>query len=315
MIISKTPFRVSLFGGSTDYESFYRKDGATLVYFGLDKYCYAAVRKTPAVFDYTTKVSYSQVEIVEDNTKIKNNAVRGVLSFFGMKRGMEIAYITDLPAQTGVGSSSSFIVGLLKAIYSLQGDTRSEKQLALEAIYIERSLLNESGGIQDQIAAAYGGLNSIHIFSNGDFDVRPLPVSKDFVKDFLDRSILIYTGKSRKSFDIAKSHDGKKKESIARIAKAGLKAFYDQDITEIGLLLENSWNEKKKISNLISNASVDKIYDSLRDDGMIGGKLLGSGGSGFIYGIVEEGRKADFMDLYNDRFIDVGISPVGSIIL
>jgi D-glycero-alpha-D-manno-heptose-7-phosphate kinase len=315
MIISKTNFRVSLFGGSTDYLSYYKDHGALLIYFGLDKYAYSAVRRTPEILDYETKVSYSITETVQDNSQIQNNAVRGVLEFLGIKYGMEISYMCDLPAQTGIGSSSSFTVGLLNAIHQMRGDVRSKKELANEATYIERILLKEAGGCQDAIAAAYGGLNSIHIFKHGDFEVRPLPVSEEFVSKMMDRSILIYTGKSRKSYEIAKSHDGKDKSMIHSTAKLALRAFCDQDLDLVAMLLHDSWRSKKEISPLITSPEVDRIYDDLRSDGMIGGKLLGAGGSGFIFGIMEEDTKDRIKEKYKARFVDVGISKVGTEIL
>ena len=183
MIISKTPFRVSLFGGSTDYESFYSKYGSLLIGFGINKYCYTSVRETPSIFDYLTRVSYSKVEIVNDNDNIQHNGVRGVLTYLNKHKGYEIAHMSDLPSQTGTGSSSSFIVGLLNCF------TRdwSPKMLAQAAINVERKLLEEAGGIQDQIWAAYGGMNSIGISKDGSFCVRPLPVSEEFKQEFMNR--------------------------------------------------------------------------------------------------------------------------------
>jgi D-glycero-alpha-D-manno-heptose-7-phosphate kinase len=315
MIISKTNFRVSLFGGSTDYLSYYKSHGALLIYFGLDKYAYAAVRKTPEILDYETKVSYSITETVQDNSQIQNNAVRGVLEFLGIKYGMEISYMCDLPAQTGIGSSSSFTVGLLNAIYTMRGEKKTKKELANEATYIERVLLGEAGGCQDAIAATYGGFNSIHIFKNGDFEVRPLPVSEEFITDMLGRSILIYTGKARKSYEIAQSHDGKEKQIIQSTAKLALQAFCKQDLDLVALLLHDSWRSKKEISPLVTTPEVDKIYDDLRADGMMGGKLLGAGGSGFIFGIMKDGSKDAIREKYKSRFVDVGISRVGTEIL
>ena len=176
MIISKTPFRVSLFGGSTDYESFYSKYGSLLIGFGINKYCYTSVRETPSIFDYLTRISYSKVEIVNDNENIQHNGVRGVLKYLNKHKGYEISHMSDLPSQTGTGSSSSFIVGLLNCF------TRdwSPKMLAQAAIHVERTLLQEAGGIQDQIWAAYGGMNSVYIGKDGEFCVRPLPVSEEF---------------------------------------------------------------------------------------------------------------------------------------
>jgi len=318
MIISKTPFRVSLFGGSTDYESYYSKYGSLLVGFTIDKYCYTMVRKTPQILGYKTRVSYSKVEVVNDNSTIEHNGVRGVLEYLKIKYGVEIAHISDIPSQTGTGSSSSFIVGLLNAFYTIQNKKPTKKQLAQEAIYIERKLLNESGGIQDQIWSAYGGFNSIDISKTGDFQVKPLPVSSEFIEDFFSRCVLIYMGKTRKSYKIAKSNDrnNKYKENIQKIAHKGYKGFLDQDIDSIAALLDQSWEEKKRVSDLVSSDEIDSRYNELKQNGVIGGKLLGSGGSGFMFGILGDGvTKSDFKKKYRSNFLDFTVSLNGSEII
>lgn len=318
MIISKTPFRVSLFGGSTDYESYYSKYGSLLVGFTIDKYCYTMVRKTPKILGYKTRVSYSKVEVLNDNSRIEHNGVRGVLEYLKIKYGVEIAHISDIPSQTGTGSSSSFIVGLLNAFYAIQNKKPTKKELAQEAIYIERKLLNESGGIQDQIWAAYGGFNSIDISKTGDFQVKPLPVSSEFIEKFFSRCVLIYMGKTRKSYKIAKSHDcnSKYKENIQKIAHKGYKSFLDQDIDGIATLLNQSWEEKKRVSELVSSDEIDLRYKELKENGVIGGKLLGSGGSGFMFGVLGDGiTKSDFKKKYRSNFLDFTVSLNGSEII
>tara|TARA_R110002153_G_scaffold26366_3_gene82755 strand:- start:504 stop:1466 length:963 start_codon:yes stop_codon:yes gene_type:complete len=318
MIISKTPFRVSLFGGSTDYESYYSKYGSLLVGFTIDKYCYTMVRKTPKILGYKTRVSYSKVEVLNDNSRIEHNGVRGVLEYLKIKYGVEIAHISDIPSQTGTGSSSSFIVGLLNAFYAIQNKKPTKKELAQEAIYIERKLLNESGGIQDQIWAAYGGINSIDINKEGDFQVKPLPVSSGFIEKFFSRCVLIYMGKTRKSYKIAKSHDcnSKYKENIQKIAHKGYKSFLDQDIDGVATLLNQSWEEKKRVSELVSSDEIDLRYKELKENGVIGGKLLGSGGSGFMFGILGDGiTKSDFKKKYRSNFLDFTVSLNGSEII
>tara|TARA_R110000744_G_scaffold190_7_gene760 strand:+ start:18054 stop:19016 length:963 start_codon:yes stop_codon:yes gene_type:complete len=318
MIISKTPFRVSLFGGSTDYESYYSKYGSLLVGFTIDKYCYTMVRKTPKILGYKTRVSYSKVEVLNDNSRIEHNGVRGVLEYLKIKYGVEIAHISDIPSQTGTGSSSSFIVGLLNAFYAIQNKKPTKKELAQEAIYIERKLLNESGGIQDQIWAAYGGINSIDINKEGDFQVKPLPVSSEFIEKFFSRCVLIYMGKTRKSYKIAKSHDcnSKYKENIQKIAHKGYKSFLDQDIDGVATLLNQSWEEKKRVSELVSSDEIDLRYKELKENGVIGGKLLGSGGSGFMFGILGDGiTKSDFKKKYRSNFLDFTVSLNGSEII
>lgn len=312
MIISKTNFRVSLFGGSTDYEDYYSKNGALLIGFGLNKYCYCLVRDTPDILDYKTKVSYKITEVVDDNSKIENNAVRGVLEYLGINHGVEISYVSDLPSQTGIGSSSSFIVGLLAAF---SGGNATCRELADDAIQIERKLLNEPGGIQDQIWAAYGGFNAINIAKDGTYDFMPLGMSKDFIDDFFARSVLIYTGQSRNSFDIARSHTNNK-EKIQELAHRAYDNFIDEDLVGVAVNLREAWEEKQRLSPLISSPEVNQIYSTLTKHGMIGGKLLGSGGSGFIFGIMNSlSNKQAVISLYKHRYVECGLSNTGTEII
>ena len=320
IIITRTPHRISLFGGSTDYESYYEQHGSLLVGFAIDKYSYISVRKTPAILDIKTRVVYSKTETVNDNSQIMHNGVRGCLEHMKIKYGVEISHLCDLPAQTGIGSSSSYIVGLLQGLYALKGNFCNSKCLADEAIYVERKLLGEKGGIQDQIWAAYGGANSIHIDIDGTFEVKPLPISNDFMQEFLDRCVLIYSGRSRKSFAIAQSHDQKKadtyKKQIHQIAKQGYDEFLNKDINNIANLLHESWSLKKKISPLISTSHINEMYENLLGHGLIGGKLLGSGGSGFIFGVLgKDVDKRDFKKKYRKRYIDFNIDTQGSVMI
>jgi len=305
-----------MFGGSTDYESYYKEHGSLIIGFTIDKYCYVNLRNTPGIFNHNTKICYSKTETVEDNQKIEHNGVRGVLEFLKVRYGVEIVHLCDLPSQTGIGSSSSFIVGLLKSFYAMSGQTVDNKRLAKEAIHIERELLGESGGVQDQIWASYGGFNSIYL-EGDDFEVKPMPISEEFKRGFFDRAIMIYTGKTRKSFDIAESHDSpnniEHKHNIKNIAYKAYGSFLDSNIDAIADLLHMSWLEKKKVSGLVSNYEIDQMYESLQKDGMIGGKLLGSGGSGFIFGLLENSsQKLDLQRKYQSRFIDFGVDNEGS---
>lgn len=319
MVISKTPFRISLFGGSTDYESFYSKNGSLLVGFAINKYCFITARKNPNIFDFKTKVSYSILETVNDNKDIKHNGVRGVIDYFNLHdERLEISYFSDLPAQTGIGSSSSFVVGLINALK--HEEKYSPKTLANYAIEIERGLLKEVGGIQDQIWAAYGGLNSISINNDGSFNVRPIPVSEEFIKEFVDSSFLIYTGKQRKSFKIASSHDtgssDENKQNILNLAHQGYQAFCSESKADIGLILKESWESKKRISNLICNKEINDMIECLNQNGMIGGKLIGSGGSGFIFGVANnKSSKERIKELFSKNYVQYNISPTGSKII
>lgn len=319
MIISKTPYRVSLFGGSTDYESFYKDHGSLLIGFAMDQYCYLTVRKTPSIFNYHTRISYSKIEEVLDNKDIIHNGARGVLEYLNIKYGLEINHLCDLPSQTGIGSSSSFVVGLLKAVLKLENKQSSKEQLSKDAIYIERQLLKESGGIQDQIWAAYGGLNSIQIHNNGQFTVNKLPVSDKFISELFNRSILIYTGSSRHSFEIAKSHDNpsttKYKINILKLANEAYKLIVKEDIDSVAELLHESWLEKQKISSIISNSEIEEKYLFLKKHNMIGGKLLGAGGNGFLFCIMHnEKSKKNIVQQLHNSCIDINLSHEGSTI-
>ena len=319
MIISKTPFRVSLFGGSTDYPSYYKKHGSLILGFAMDKYCYISLRRTPKIFNYKTLVSYSKLEKVSRNSDIEHNGARGVLEYLKIKEGVEIHHLCDLPSQTGIGSSSSFIVGLLNAASQLKKKSCETHCLAETAIEVERVLLGEPGGIQDQIWAAYGGVSSIHIRQDGSFEVKPLPLSPQFKKEFLSRCALIYTGKKRNSFDIAKSHDNKKTNAIKRtihnISTSAYKAFHQEDIDSIGSLLHQSWEQKKKISPLISCDSIESLYSDLQSHGMIGGKLLGTGGAGFIFCILKPGKKDKLIKKFSRSYVSFGFDEEGSQII
>lgn len=317
MIISRAPFRISLFGGSTDYESFYSQHGSFLIGFTLDQYCYTTTRRTPKILPYHTKVSYSRIEVVDDNRDIEHDGVRGVLTYLNLlDTPIEINHFSDLPSQTGTGSSSAFVVSLLKGLHTHM----TPHELARASIKIEREILSEAGGIQDQIWAAYGGINSITINTDGSFLVRPLPISGDFRQSLIDHSFLIYTGKTRKSYRIASSHDNVDavdiKKCILDTAHLAYDAFESHDVYAIGNLLHKSWEYKKSISNLITSNDVDKMYNSLLEYDMVGGKLLGSGGSGFIFGIAKDPKIKRFIESeFRDYFIDVGISYTGAEIL
>ncbi len=310
MIFTKTPYRISLFGGSTDYSAFYSRFGSLLIGFTIDQYVYTAIRRMPDILPNKYKIAYAKVEQCNSIDEIENNAVRGVLKLYNDTLGFDISslelnHLSDLPSQTGLGSSSSFIVNIIKSLDLLLGlPVKNKKHLADTAIYIERTLLNEPGGIQDQIFAAYGGgLKSISIAPSGVFKVAPLPVDDYFVDEFVNRSALIYLGIERQSFNIASSHKDEidKKIDILKLAQEAYKAFVYEDIDEIGKLLHKSWMYKKNISDSISNDKVNSVYDILLQNGAIGGKLLGAGGSGFFYVVLDKQiSKKEFIKNIND---------------
>jgi D-glycero-alpha-D-manno-heptose-7-phosphate kinase len=305
--ISRTPFRVSLFGGSTDYPSFYNQYGSLLVGFALNKYCHLCMSETNKTANYHTKFVYSKIETVDDNEDIQHGPCREAMRRFNFTDGVDLVHMSDLPKQTGIGSSSSFLVGLIKLI-SRQINMDLPVKTHYEATHIERKILKEPGGIQDAIWADYGGFNSIEIDTRGVASVRPLPISPKFVNKFLRHSCLVYVG-DRDSFDIAASHTNETaKHAIKNTAIDGLRAFYNEDLVKVGKLLKKSWQAKRDLSDKVSNSEIDLLMDELYDAGMRGGKLLGSGGSGFIFGIFDD------VEYIKDNFtvVSTGIDWEGS---
>lgn len=290
MIISRAPLRISLFGGSCDYPDYFQEHGAMLLGFAIDKYSYVLVRKTPNIFPFKTKVQYSEVEEVQNNRDIKHNGVRGVFEYLNDEAGYEISYLGDLPARTGIGSSSSFIVSLLAAIHVINGRHRSSGELAKESIEVERGVLNEPGGWQDQIWAAYGGFNRINLTQDG-ISVNKMWLDDEMKQQFFDRSILLYTGKTRNSFAIAESHKEvdalQHKHQIRDTAWEAYERLNEGDIRAVGRLLDKSWQAKRQIGS-VSNPQIDSYYANAMRNGALGGKLLGAGGSGFLYFILNE---------------------------
>lgn len=289
MIISRTPYRISFFGGGTDYHTWYQKHGAAVLATTINRYCYLQCRILPAFFKHKSRVVWSRVEEVIENGDIEHPSVRAVLEYLNIHHGIEIHHQGDLPARSGLGSSSSFTVGLLNSLYALQGRMSSKRELACEAIHIERHVLKENVGVQDQIETAFGGLNHIIISPDGDFTVNPVVIPPRRLQELHDHLLLFFTGVSRTASDIA----GEKIKSIPK-KENELNGIYNMvgqaldvltqnsDITEFGRLLHESWMLKRQISKSISPTYVDEIYARARNAGAIGGKLLGAGGGGFM---------------------------------
>lgn len=300
MIISKTSFRCTLSGGSTDFKSFYSRYGSFLVNFAIDKHFYIGVRETSPFQKYKTSVYYSQTECVNDNKDIKLPGVRGVLEYLNIDRGLEINLSPDLPKMTGTGSSSACIVGLLKALTHLEKKEYDKKWLAKSCNIIEREILQEFGGQQDPYPCAMGGLISIEINKNGEAKVKPVPVCNEFIKEFEESLVMFYTGSSRQSFQIAKSIDNpladEYKLNILSLSNQLYSELCNENISRVGECLHENWISKKKISNQISNSDVDILYDNLRQQGVIGGKIMGSGGQGFILCVVPKHLRQSIID-------------------
>ena len=289
MIISRTPYRISFFGGGTDYPAWYLKHGGAVLATTIDKYCYITCRYLPPFFEHKTRVVYSKVESCKSNEEIAHPSVREVLRYLNIDRGVEIHHDGDLPARSGMGSSSSFTVGLLHAFYALKGQMASKTQLATESIHIEQEILKETVGSQDQMSAAHGGFNVIGFSQGGGISVRPMTISRKRIEELNSHLMLFYTGIIRTASNIAESYvnnieNGKRqfcimndllKESISVLNKG-------KDISEFGELLHEAWQAKRSLSKKVSNSNVDEIYKTARSLGAIGGKLTGAGGGGFM---------------------------------
>jgi len=300
MIISRTPFRVSLFGGGTDLPQWYLRHGGAVIGGAIDKYCYISLRALPPFFDHKHRIVYSSIELVNKIEDIRHPAVRAVLGEMGVEAGLEIHHDGDLPARSGLGSSSSFTVGLLNALYAYRGRMIGKQALALEAIRIEQQVIGEHVGSQDQMWAAHGGLNRIDFRPDGDIDVTPLIVPRDRRDALQQRLVLYFTGQARFASNV-------EKDKIANLDKrqselGELRALVDEaagilcadggDIDDIGRLLHQGWMLKRSLSAGVSNPAVDEMYQAALDAGALGGKLLGAGGGGFLLLYVSPEKQA-----------------------
>jgi D-glycero-alpha-D-manno-heptose-7-phosphate kinase len=299
MIISRTPYRVSFFGGGTDYPAWYRQHGGAVLATTIDKYCYISVRHLPPYFEHRFRVVYSKIESCSAIEEIAHPAVRGVLQHLNISCGLEIHHDGDLPARSGMGSSSAFTVGLLNALYALEGRMPGKRRLALESIRIEQDVIKETVGSQDQVQAAYGGLNYITFHADDEFSVRPVALRRQRVEEFNDQLMLFYTGIKRTAAEIAQSYvnDFEKKKRELRITKDLVKEGLailggDQDLKAFGELMDEAWQIKRKMSGKVSNAEVDAVYEGAKEAGAVGGKLTGAGGGGFMLLFVPRDRQA-----------------------
>lgn len=290
MIISRTPFRISFFGGGTDYPCWYREHGGAVISTSINKYCYINCRYVPPFFDYKYRIRYLKTENTKTIDEIVHPSVRECLKHLQVKEGVEIQHNADLPAMSGLGSSSTFTVGLLHVLYSLKGFIINKQQLALDAIQVEQNMIKENVGSQDQVCAAFGGLNKIVFGSSKEILVQPVTISEHKLQVLQDHLLMVFTGFQRRASDIAveqiKRMPSKKAEMVImmELVEEALKILNkDTDaLLEFGKLLHEQWMVKRSMSDLISNSAIDDIYESGRKAGAIGGKLLGAGGGGFM---------------------------------
>lgn len=288
MIITKTPFRMSFFGGGTDTETFFQKYGGAVLSTTFDKYCYVTVRHLPPFFDYTTELAYSKQERVKNIEEIVHPAIRNAMKMLSM-RNIRLTYEADLPARSGLGTSSSFAVGMLNAFHALKGEYADKKRLADEAIYLERTLCQEIGGWQDQIAASFGGFNRINFSAEG-YEVLPVIVSSQRKKQLNKNLMMFFTGFTRFSSDIQKLNAADQKDKTGQLKE--MLSLVDEaehiltdettDLDDWGRLLDCTWKLKRKTGSAVSTDRIDMLYAKGITAGALGGKLLGAGGGGFL---------------------------------
>ena len=289
MIITRTPFRISYLGGGTDYPPWYLKNGGRVLSTTIDKYCYITIRHLPPFFEHRIRLVYSKIESCQSYEEIHHPAVRETLRFLKFDRGLEVHHDGDLPARSGMGSSSSFTVGLLHALYALQGVMVSKKRLATESIHIEQNMIKETVGSQDQTAAAYGGLNDITFNKNGDIEVRPLILPKARREELNSHSMLFYTGIMRTASDVARSYVqdiGSKEKLLEKMYDMVEKGLFilqsNSCLSDFGELLHETWMAKRELSSKVANDVVDELYERAKKNGALGGKIMGAGGGGFL---------------------------------
>lgn len=299
MIITKTPFRMSFFGGGTDIENFFKRYGGAVLSTTFDKYCYVNVRHLPRFFDWSNELSYSKSERVKDVENIQHPAIRNAMKMLDMHE-IRLTYEADLPARSGLGTSSSFAVGMLNAFYALKGKYADKKRLANEAIYLERVLCNEMGGWQDQIAAAYGGFNRINLSADG-YEVLPVIISPERKKLLNDNLMMFFTGFTRFSAVIQQANNLGDKEKTKQLKEMlslvddAEKVLTDKtaSLDDFGRLLDYTWKLKRQTGVAVSTGSIDDLYARGIEAGALGGKLLGAGGGGFLLFYVQpEKQKA-----------------------
>jgi D-glycero-alpha-D-manno-heptose-7-phosphate kinase len=301
MVITRTPLRISFFGGGTDYPIWYRQYGGSVLATTIDKSCYITCRRLPPFFEYHSRISYSRVENVASNQAIEHPSVRGCLQFLGMEDGLEIHHVADLPARTGLGTSSAFTVGLLLGLYAMRNQMRAKHTLGMEAIHIEQDLIQEAVGAQDQISAAHGGFNRINFNTDGRIDVTRVLSSPSRFKELEQNLALYFTGFSRTASEVAQEqlkmtpHKKRELEMMLQLVDEAeaILTSPNRSLDDFGRLLHESWQIKRTLTGKITNASIDEIYEAGRSAGALGGKLLGAGGGGFmLFFVPPEKREA-----------------------
>lgn len=290
MIITKTPFRISFFGGGTDYPDWYLRHGGAVLATSIDKYCYVSCRHLPPFFEHKHRIVYSKIENVKAVDEIAHPAVRAVFQWMNVEGGLEVHHDGDLPARSGLGSSSSFTVGLIHAIRGMRGQLASREQLALDAIHVEQKVIGENVGSQDQVTAAHGGFNQVSFAQDGEIRVTPVILTKERRSHLNDHMLLFFTGLTRLASDIAadqiKNLESRRSElkAIREMVDEAQSILHAEghDLDNFGRLLHESWMYKRRLSANVSTPLIDGYYEAARAAGALGGKLLGAGGGGFL---------------------------------
>jgi D-glycero-alpha-D-manno-heptose-7-phosphate kinase len=300
MIISRTPFRISFFGGGTDYPAWYRRHGGAVLAATIDKYCYLTCRYLPPFFDHRIRLVYREIETCQTISQIRHPAVREGLKYLGINRGIELHHDGDLPARSGMGSSSAFTVGLLHALHALNGRMPSKKQLANESIHLEQEVLGETVGSQDQVMAAYGGLRHVRFESSGEIVAAPIILPPERLAEFQSHLMLFYTGIARTAAEVAKTYvdgiDSRRRQLrlLQELVEESIDVLTSgKDIRVLGELLHEAWEAKRSLSDKVSTSTVDALYERARTAGAIGGKLTGAGGGGFLLLFVPPEQQRD----------------------
>lgn len=321
MIITSTPLRISFFGGGTDYPIWYREHGGAVLASAIDKRCYITCRRLPPFFEYHSRVSYSKVENVRRNDEVEHPSVRACLHHLGIDEGVEIHHVADLPARTGLGTSSAFTVGLLLGLYALKEQMRDKHALAADAIHVEQDLLQEAVGAQDQVSAAYGGFNRINFLTDGSIEVNRVLASQNRLAELEQHMALYFTGFSRTASEIAQEQlkvTPQRKSELHMMLQLVDEAEAiignpNRSLDEFGQLLHESWQIKRTLTKKITNASIDAIYEAGLSAGALGGKLCGAGGGGFMLFYVPPERREALRDrLKNLLCVPFGFSNRGS---
>lgn len=295
MIISRTPHRISFFGGGTDYPSWYLEHGGKVLGAAIDKYCYITCRELPPFFKHKHRLAYSKVETVTAINEIQHPSVRETLRYLKIERGLEIHHDGDIPARSGMGSSSAFTVGLLKTLNALAGKVITKEKIYKEAIHIEQNLIKENVGSQDQVWAAYGGLNTIKFLQNGEILVEPIIMKEEYLRSFENKFMLFFTGLSRDASVIAQEqiqNTHRNRNELSKMMELVDEAYKiltsgKDDFIDFGRLLNETWQLKRKLSSKITTRDIDDVYETAVKNGAVGGKLCGAGGGGFIVFYVE----------------------------